>query len=166
MKLRDIDLHDIKVAVFDFDDTLAVHKDKNFSEHRNKTEEDKIEFYVNAYKEPKRFYDEIEPCERSEKLYNLIEELRKKEIKVYCLSGMEFSFNLKAKQNFVNKYYGEDIEVISAAKQELKLKGLKIIAKINECKLKEMLFVDDRESVIELLAENGVKAVKVDEVER
>lgn len=44
MKLRDIDLHDIKVAVFDFDDTLAVHKDKNFSEHRNKTEEDKIDF--------------------------------------------------------------------------------------------------------------------------
>jgi len=45
---------------------------------------------------------------------------------MYCLSGMKFSFHLKAKQNFINKYYGNDIEVISTSSQELKLKGVKI----------------------------------------
>ena len=39
---------------------------------------------------------------------------------MYCLSGMKFSFHLKAKQKFINKQYGNDIEVISNGTQELK----------------------------------------------
>ena len=34
-------------------------------------------------------------------------------VKLYCVSGMKFSFHLKAKEYFVHKYYGNDIEVIS-----------------------------------------------------
>lgn len=30
MKNRKIDLENIKVAIFDFDDTLAIHQDKDF----------------------------------------------------------------------------------------------------------------------------------------
>ena len=161
MKLTDINLNNIKLVIFDFDDTLAIHKDKDFSKHRRESEENFVNFYYNAYTNPDYFYDEIEPCTRSEVLYNLIDILRSKNIKIYCLSGMKFSFHLKAKQSFINKYYGEDIEVISTSSQELKLKGLKILQKISNCNLNEILLIDDRQDVVDLLIENGIKGINV-----
>ena len=147
MKLDDINLNNIKVVIFDFDDTLAIHKDKDFCKHRRESEDKYLGYYLNAYKNPDIFYEDIEPCIRSEILYNFIIKLRNKKIKMYCLSGMKFSFHLKAKQSFINKHYGEDIEVISNSSQELKLKGVKIIQKINNCNLDEILFIDDRQFV-------------------
>ena len=78
---------------------------------------------------------------------------------------MKFSFHLKAKQAFINKYYGKDIEVISTSLQELKLKGVKILQKINNCNLNEILFIDDKSDVVELLNQNGIKAVNVENIE-
>lgn len=166
MKLDDINLSNIKVVIFDFDDTLAIHKDKDFSKHRSESEENFVNFYLNAYSKPDCFYDEIEPCIKSEILYDFIEKLRKIKIKIkmYCLSGMKFSFHLKAKQSFINKHYGKDIEVISTSSQELKLKGVKIIQKINNCNLDEILFIDDRQDVIELLTQSGVKGISVEDI--
>lgn len=159
-----IDLDTIKVAIFDFDETLAIHKDKDFVKHRNESEVNFINFYLNAYKNPNCFYEEIEPCTKSEVLYNLISQLRERKVKMYCMSGMKFSFHLKAKQAFVNKYYGKDIEVISTSTQELKLQGVKIIQKINNCNLEEILFVDDKKEVIELLNQNGIKGIVVEDI--
>ena len=113
MKLNEIDLSNIKVVIFDFDDTLAIHKDKEFSKHRSESEENFVNFYLNAYNKPNCFYDEIEPCIKSEILDVFIKELRKRNIKMYCLSGMNFTFHLKAKQSFINKHYGEDIEIFN-----------------------------------------------------
>ena len=157
-----IDLDNIRVVIFD----LAIHKDKDFSKHRRESEEKFLSFYENAYKNPSCFYEQIEPCIRSEKLYNFISVLRNKKIKMYCLSGMKFSFHLRAKQIFINKYYGEDIEVISTSSQELKLTGVKIIQRLNNCKLNEILFIDDRQDVIELLNKNEVKAMLADNIEQ
>lgn len=164
MKLDDINLNNIKVVIFDFDDTLAIHKDKDFCKHRRESEDKYLGYYLNAYKNPDIFYEDIEPCIRSEILYNFIIKLRNKKIKMYCLSGMKFSFHLKAKQSFINKHYGEDIEVISTSSQELKLKGVKIIQKINNCNLDEILFIDDRQDVIELLTQSGVKGISVEDI--
>ena len=69
------------------------------------------------------------------------------------------------KQFFINKYYGEDIEVISTASQELKINGVKIIQKLNDCKLEEILFIDDRKDVIELLRSNGINSIYVKDIE-
>ena len=164
MEIENINLDNIKVVIFDFDDTLAIHKDKDFLAHRRESEEKRLGYYLNAYKNPETFYEDIEPCIRSEVLYNFINNLRKRNIKMYCLSGMKFSFHLKAKQNFINKHYGNDIEVISASTQELKLDGLKIIQRLNGCNLQEMLFIDDRQDVIELLSKNGIKAILVSDI--
>ena len=152
MKLKDVNLNNIKLVIFDFDETLA-------------TEESFINWYYNAYTNPEYFYDEIEPCVKSEVLYNLVSDLRSRNIKMYCLSGMKFSFHLKAKQAFVNKYYGNDIEVISTSLQELKLKGVKILQKINNCNLNEILFIDDKSDVVEFLNQNGIKAINVEDIE-
>ena len=161
MDIKNIDINKIKVAIFDFDDTLAIHKDKEYSFHRKENEEKRLGYYLNAYKNPGDFYDIIEPCQKSELLYDLICELRRKNVKIYCLSGMKFSFHLKAKQSFINKHYGEDIEVIAAGSQELKLDGVKIIAKYFNYSLNEILFVDDREDIVKLMTSNGVKSFLV-----
>lgn len=165
MKIENINLDNIKVAIFDFDDTLAIHKDKDFLIHRKESEEKRLDYYLNAYKNPDTFYEYIEPCIKSEVLYNFISNLRNKNIKIYCLSGMKFSFHLKAKQNFINKHYGNDIEVISASTQELKLDSVKIIQRLNNCNLKEILFVDDRKDVINLLNSNGINSILVKDIE-
>ena len=164
MKIENINLDNIKVVIFDFDDTLAIHKDKDFCKHRRESEDKYLGYYLNAYKNPDIFYEDIEPCIRSEILYNFIIKLRNKKIKMYCLSGMKFSFHLKAKQTFIDKYYGDDIEVISTSEQELKLKGIRVLAKLNNCKLNEILFIDDNLDVIALLEKNGIKAIHVDNI--
>lgn len=92
MKLEDINLDNIKIVIFDFDDTLAIHKDKDYLKHRNESEEKRLDYYLNAYQNPEIFYEKIEPCVKSKILSNLINELRSKNIKMYCLSGMKFSF--------------------------------------------------------------------------
>lgn len=165
MKNKNIDINKIKVAIFDYDDTLAIHKDKDFFKHRSESKEKFLNYYKNAYLNSDSFYEKIEPCTKSELLYKLINILRSNGVKMYCLSGMEFSFHLKAKQSFINKYYGDDIEVISCQSQEQKVDGVKIIQRINNCKLNEILFVDDMEKNVINLNNLGVYALLADDVE-
>lgn len=165
MKIEKMNLDNIKIVIFDFDDTLAIHKDKDYSKHRKESENKYLSYYLNAYKNPKDFYETIEPCIKSEVLYNFISKLRVHGIKMYCLSGMKFSFHLKAKQSFIDKHYGNDIEVISTASQQLKVEGVKIIQKFNDCKLEEILFIDDRSDVINLLNSNGITSILVKDIE-
>ena len=159
-----IDISNIKIVIFDFDDTLAIHRDKDFDIHRNENEDKRLGYYLNAYENPETFYEEIEPCDKSETLCSFINELRNKNIKMYCLSGMKFSFLFKAKQSFINKYYGNDIELISAGSQQLKLDGIKILQKHNKCALNEILFVEDLEETINYLKSNGINVIKVNDL--
>lgn len=153
------------MVIFDFDDTLAIHEDKDYCKHRRENEDKYLSYYLNAYKNPEVFYEDIEPCVKSEVLYKFINNLKNKNIKMYCLSGMKFSFHLNAKQNFIDKHYGNDIEVISASTQELKLDGVKIIQRLNSCVLEEILFIDDRQDVIKPLNSNGIKSIFVKDIE-
>jgi hypothetical protein len=164
--MQKIDLNGIKVVIFDFDDTLAIHRDKDFDIHRNESEDKRLGYYLNAYQNQDSFYDEIEPCDKSEIVYTFINELRKKNTKIYCLSGMKFSFHFNAKQNFINKYYGNDIELISVGNQKLKLDGIKIIQRINNCELNEILFVEDLEDTIDYLRSNGINVINVNDLKQ
>lgn len=154
-----INLSNIKVAIFDFDDTLAIHKDKDYQKHRNESEEKLQNYYLNAYLFPEKFYEIIEPCNMSESILKLINILRKNNVKIYCVSGMKFSFHLKAKEYFIHKYYGNDIEVISTKNQQLKIDAAKIISKVNNCNLNEVLFVDDIEENIINFDKIGINAL-------
>ena len=160
-----ISLNNIKVAIFDFDDTLAIHKDVDHQKHRNENEEKLLSYYLSAYLNPEKFYEIIEPCNMSESILKLINILRKNNVKIYCVSGMKFSFHLKAKQHFVHKYYGNDIEVISTRNQELKIDAVKIISKVNNCNLNEILFVDDIEENIINFDKIGVNALLPNDVD-
>lgn len=160
-----INLNNIKVAVFDFDDTLAIYKDMDYIKHRNENEENLLNYYLNAYLNPNSFYESIEPCNMSKSIFKLINILRKNNVKIYCVSGMKFSFHLKAKEYFVHKYYGNDIEVISTRNQELKVDAVKIISKVNNCDLNEILFVDDIEENIINFNRIGINAFLPNDVD-
>lgn len=160
-----ISLINIKVAIFDFDDTLAVHKDVDYLKHRNESEKKLLSYYQNAYLKPEKFYETVEPCDMSESIFRLINILRKNNVKLYCVSGMKFSFHLKAKEYFVHKYYGNDIEVISTKNQKLKIDASKIISKINDCNLNEILFVDDIEKNVINFNKIGIKAILPNDVD-
>jgi hypothetical protein len=47
----------------------------------------------------------------------------------------------------------------------LKVKGTKVIQRINNCNLDEILFIDDRKDVVEFLNQNNIKAISVDDKE-
>lgn len=163
---KKIDLSSIKVAIFDFDDTLAIHKDKDYLKHRNENEENLLNYYLNAYLNPESFYETIEPCSISDSLQNLIKNFETKGVKMYCVSGMKFSFHLKAKENFVHKYYSNDIEVISARSQELKCDAVKIIKRINNCDFNEIIFIDDIKENIIRFNNIGINAWTPEEFEQ
>ena len=165
MKNINVNLDNIKVAIFDFDDTLAIHKDRNFLKHRSENEDTYLNFYLNAYLNPETFYENIEVCDKSSSLYKIINILRNNGTKLYCLTGMKFSFHLKAKQNFIRKYYGNDIEVLSCYPQERKVDAVKIIQKANNCDLSEMLFVDDIKDNVNKLNKLGTCALLINEVD-
>lgn len=154
-----INLKNIKVAIFDFDDTLAIHRDREYLQHRNENEENLQNYFLNAYLNPEKFYDIIETCNISQSILKLIDILRKNSVKIYCVSGMRFSFHFKAKEYFVHKYYGEDIELILTRNQETKIDAVKIISKINNCNLNEVLFVDDIEENIINFKKVGINAL-------
>lgn len=164
MNENKINFENIKVVIFDFDDTLAIHKDKDYLKHRNESEDRRLSYYLNGYKNPENFYEDMEPCVKSESLYNFINQLRSNNIKMYCLSGMKFSFLFKAKKSFINKYYGNDIELVSAGSQQLKLDGIKILAKANNCSLDEILFIEDLEDTINYLNINGIHTINVNDI--
>ena len=159
-KTQDLNLDQIKVAIFDFDETLALHKDKDYTKHRSATEESFAKFFIAAYTKPEGFYDDVEPCTVNEPLLRLIQDLRERGAKLYCLSGMKYSFHFEAKRAFVRAHYGDDIEMLFAASQEKKLECAKVLAKMNDCRLDEVLFVDDRRDVIELMEKNGIIAIQ------
>lgn len=157
MKVNVDMIRNIKLAVFDFDDTLAIHRDKDYVAHRNAT--GRNNYFRKAFENPDTFYETIEPCDISEGMYNLICYLRLFNAKMYCLSGMKMSLHANAKQSFITKHYGSDIKLLSACTQEGKVDVVKILQESFNCKPDEVLFVDDIQMVVDLMREQGYTAV-------
>ena len=69
-------------------------------------------------------------------------------------------------ENFVHKYYSNDIEVISARSQELKCDAVKIIKRINNCDFNEIIFIDDIKENIIRFNNMGINAYTPEEWEQ
>lgn len=159
-----IKLNDIKVAIFDFDDTLAIHKIKNYRDIKSSTKDEEEKYYMNAYLYPNEFYDKIDPCYILPEILDFINILRDNNIKLYCVSGMKNSFNLDAKEYFINKYYGNDIKIIITKDQESKVDVSSVLAKVNKCNLSNILFVDDLLDNVIKLKNKGINAIVPNEI--
>ena len=117
-------IKDIRVAIFDFDDTLAIHRDNNYVENR-KADEDG--YFLKAYENPQDFFENIEPCITNTDMENLVCYCRNENIPMFCVTGMRFSLHMPAKAAFIQKHYGDDIELIMSAGQERKTDVVRII---------------------------------------
>lgn len=155
-------LENIKVAIFDFDDTLAVHQDKDYRIHRK---ENGNKYFIDAYKNPKDFYEKIELCIAPESMKTLVKNCRANNIPIYCVSGMRFSLHLDAKKEFVHNHYGNDIKVIMASSQERKIEVTSVLSDIHKCSNKDILFVDDLEENILRMKKLGICALTPNDVE-
>lgn len=153
-----MNLSDIKVAAFDFDDTLAVHKDKDYVAHRKALNEDN--YFKMAYLYPNDFYESIETCVAPLEMQSCISYLRSlSTIKLYCVSGMKHTLHFKAKETFIHRHYGLDIELIAAGSQERKAAVLRVLQSVYDCRADEVLFVDDQQSTVDLLCKHGFSAI-------
>lgn len=158
-----MNLSNIKVAAFDFDDTLAMHRDKNYVVHRKMIGEDS--YFRVAYLCPDVFYEKIEPCTVPIEMQNFICYLRALGlVNIYCVSGMKHTLHFKAKEVFIHKHYGLDIELIAAGSQEGKVEVLKVLQNVHGCQADEVLFVDDRQTTVDLLCKQGFNAILASDV--
>ena len=126
----------IKVAIFDFDHTLA-EKKKEFPG----TDE---EFYTEAYKDPILFYHKY--YRAPEKMRGLVMALKNSGTeKFVCMSHMPYSINFKAKEFFVRVCYRNNFEMMSTESASAKIKLIDMMAKyVWHVSPEEILLVDDK----------------------
>jgi len=151
-----LDLTNIKIAVFDFDDTLAKHKNENYLKTR---QSNKDNYYLQAYMHPDIFYKEIEPCIAPANLKLLINYCKELGVKVFCISGMRYSLHKQAKEVFLHENYNKDIEFIQVSSQLLKIDAIRVLLKANSLNWNNILFVDDMEENVEMVRELGGNAL-------
>ena len=156
-----ISLNAIKAAAFDFDNTLALHRERKFMKN---WAEDEDAYFLGTYEDPENFYDTKEPCKENEELKQLVSLCRERGIAMYCVSGMRSTLNCKAKECFIRKHYGDGIEVIGTAGQERKKDVIRILTRHLHIKPEELLFVDDMDATLDMLKETGVTGVHVSQV--
>lgn len=155
-------LKDIKIAIFDFDDTLAIHRDSKYVENR-KADEDG--YFLKAYEKPQDFFEIIEPCTENTDMKNLVGYCRNEGISMFCVTGMRFSLHMPAKAAFIKKHYGDDIELISSAGQEHKPDVVRILMRHFNVSPEQVMFVDDMQTTLDILNhDTGIMGVHLSEV--
>lgn len=158
----DLTNFNIKLAVFDFDNTLAIHNDKEYLKHRLVSGE--YNYYRQAFLHPDIFYTEIEKCKASLDILHLIEYLRMTGTKMFCLSGMHTNLHAKAKECFIQKHYGRDIPLLMIDSQEGKVGVVQMLAETYKCNPNEVLIVDDYSRVTNLMSLKGFNTVLSEKV--
>ncbi len=155
-------LQNIKVAIFDFDNTLAIHRNGNYVEDR-KSDEDG--YFLEAYENPQNFFETIEPCTENTDMKNLVSYCRNENIPMFCVTGMKFSLHMPAKAAFIKKHYGDDIELIVSAGQEHKPDVVRILMRHFGITPEQVLFVDDMQTTLDILNhDTGIVGVHLSEV--
>ena len=155
-------LNDIKVAIFDFDDTLAIHKDNTSVKNRMSDEDG---YFLKAYENPQTFFETIEPCTENADIRNLVAYCRNEHIPMFCITGMRFSLHMLAKSAFIKKHYGDDIELIASAGQERKSDVVRILMRHFNVRPEEILFVDDMQTTLDILShDTGITVVHVSDI--
>lgn len=141
-----INIDNLKLALFDFDDTLCIHKN-----HQTGSEEEyfkKILLGQNAW----------ETCETNIHLKYFMEELIKRNIKLGLISTTVSFKHMEAKQKWVEQNYGIKLENYCVNTFENKLMMMKAISNAFNILPEEILIVDDLYENIERAANNNFQA--------
>ena len=145
-----VDLTNIKLAVFDFDDTLCIHPKHGY------TDKDELELELRVYK------DETSPWSKHSKsrhMQEFINSCIEKKIHMGMMSLAPSFKHSERKIHWIKENYGVDMENYSVGNREDKLRLLKVLAQTFNIEHNKIMLVDDRSDTLNEAAKNGFVAV-------
>lgn len=144
-----INLENTKLVLFDFDDTLCIHK-----KHGNNSENEK-----KYYREVLRFGAKAwSNCDKSPHMQKFMNMCRKKHIPMGLISTTGSYKHAEAKHDWVFEQYGIDLDNYCVGTYEGKLTMTLAIAEVYDIPKEQILIVDDFWENLERAANNGFNA--------
>lgn len=143
------DFKGVKLVLFDFDDTLAIHT-KHYDEDDSVYFEDMLR--GNSEWWTKR-------CEISEKMKNLLQICYISNIRVGLISAVSLPIIADMKIKWVEDHYGYKLENFCSSTAGEKLAIIETAMKAYNLKPNEICFIDDLYSTVIKVASKGVWAI-------
>lgn len=145
-----VDLTNIKLVIFDFDDTLCIHYKHGY------TEDDELELTLKVYMSNKSPW-----CDHAKNrhMQEFINECVERKLPMGMMSLVTSFKHSERKIHWIKEQYGVDMENYSVGNRKDKLKLLKSLALALGLDHRQILFIDDRSDTLNEVAENGFIAV-------
>lgn len=144
-----IELDKVKVALWDFDDTLCIHY------HHGSSKEETHKYNLNVFKYGTKAWD---GCKPSKTMKGFIDVLKEKGIKQGLISATTSAKHMNSKVEWVLENYGIELENYCVSSFEEKLEMMITIADALSIKREEILIIDDYWENLERAANNGFQA--------
>lgn len=141
-----MEISKIRYALFDFDDTLCIHKSHYEDEHAQRC------WYSNVLKKSEDLYP---TCITSPHMKTFMDVLYENSIKLGLISAVSFVATSELKIAWVEKHYGHYLQNHCVGSTDAKVDMLIAIADTYGLQRSEILIVDDHPHVGELAAKAG-----------
>ena len=151
-----IDLEKVKLAIFDFDDTLPIH-----TNHRPFTAEQAEDYHTRVLSGDITVWDS---CLVSDAMYDFVTMCLDKGIRTGLMSATDSYVHMVLKHDWVLLKYGVDMENFCVGSSDRKAPMLEYIAKANNLDNNEILLVDDLYSTLESASNLGFQCASPIEV--
>lgn len=144
--MNDLSLY--RLAVFDFDDTLAIHPSYLY-------DDDKFGHTSCLTGDPNYYSHSYAPPV----MQNLIANLRNECVYLMCLTHESTSLVQPLKQSFLDKWYGPGIELVFTSKPEYKPRDICIKCNMLGIEPCDVLFIDDKIGTVVAARKYGINAL-------
>lgn len=151
-----INFEKLKIALFDFDDTLAVH-----SIHVTESVEDRLQYNTLVLQKDLNAWS---GCMPNDHLKSFILKCQKNGIRIGLISVTTSYPHMVMKQRWVEQNYGMVLENYCVCSAAEKVHMLEAISKAFRFNLNEILIVDDLWSTLESAADAGFQSASPIEV--
>ena len=143
-------LENLKMVLFDFDDTLAVHSQGHrISDHLMK-------YMINVHSGSKELWNTSKP---NLQLKKFMDYLAYKNIPMGLISGVRDCKTAERKIKWVKENYGYLLENYCVSSQEQKIIELKVLAKVNRLHENQIAIIDDLYPNLEKAESEGFVAL-------
>lgn len=152
-----INIDKLKMVLFDFDDTLAVH-----NEHKSGTAEDQLNYDTLAILGD---FDAYKDCAPNQNMVQFMQLCKDRKLQMGLISANTGYYHMDLKQKWVKEKYGISLENYCVMLgEEEKAKAICAIANAFYMNHDELLIVDDNPKVIVYAADAGFQSATPIEV--
>lgn len=148
-------LNNIKMAVFVFENVLAISVDEFEKDENNREGACVYENFV-----PENYVASVEVAK-------LVDYLKSCDVREFCLLGKPMtSLDFRAKKVFVKRHYGDMFDFYNADTQSLRMIVVRTLRELNKFKPEETLYVCADKADAESMKKDGVVVMSIDEVKQ